>query len=173
MSEVNDVTQHMALPLPHPENDLEDDVLRLRDALSAVDNELHSLRGLVEAAASTEALMAAIDTLGNAVAGVAELAEGKVSTVNGQSGVDITLLPEHLRMGPAQGASAMAIERDGQGRTWRVTTTLNGMPAVQTIVYTEGGAVQTITTTYKGRTRVETYSYAAGVFAGMSAEETP
>lgn len=33
----NDITQHLSLPLPHPDNELEDDILRLRDALSDID----------------------------------------------------------------------------------------------------------------------------------------
>lgn len=37
MPPINDLTPHLALPLPHPDNDLPVDVLRLRDALSALD----------------------------------------------------------------------------------------------------------------------------------------
>ena len=34
---INELTPHLGLPLPHPANDLDDDVFRLRDALGALD----------------------------------------------------------------------------------------------------------------------------------------
>lgn len=40
-------TPHLALPLPHPDNDLETDVARLREAFTQVDGALFSLRSLV------------------------------------------------------------------------------------------------------------------------------
>ena len=40
-------TPHLGLPLPHPDNDLETDVARLRDAFTQVDGALFSLRSLV------------------------------------------------------------------------------------------------------------------------------
>ena len=43
----NDLTPNLGLPLPHPGNELEEDVLRLRDALSALDTAVGTLRALV------------------------------------------------------------------------------------------------------------------------------
>ena len=43
----NDLTPNLGLPLPHPGNDLETDVLRLRDALSSLDTVVGTLRALV------------------------------------------------------------------------------------------------------------------------------
>ena len=40
-------TPHLGLPLPHPDNDLETDVARLREAFTQVDGALFSLRSLV------------------------------------------------------------------------------------------------------------------------------
>lgn len=40
---INDISPHLALQLPHPDNELGDDVLRLRDALSAIDSKLATL----------------------------------------------------------------------------------------------------------------------------------
>lgn len=40
-------TPHLLLPLPHPDNELHEDVFRLRDAFTALDGALHALRGLV------------------------------------------------------------------------------------------------------------------------------
>lgn len=41
-------TQHLNLPLPHPENELQDDVIRLRDALSGLDIVLNQQFGEIE-----------------------------------------------------------------------------------------------------------------------------
>jgi hypothetical protein len=44
---IQQTTPHLGLPLPHPDNDLETDVVRLRDALTQVDGAVFSLRSLV------------------------------------------------------------------------------------------------------------------------------
>jgi hypothetical protein len=44
---IQQTTPHLGLPLPHPDNDLETDVVRLRDALTQVDGAVFSLRALV------------------------------------------------------------------------------------------------------------------------------
>lgn len=47
MSVIAQQTTHLALPLPHPDNDLQDDVFRLRDALTQIDGVVFALRALV------------------------------------------------------------------------------------------------------------------------------
>lgn len=54
---VDELTPHAGLPLPHPSNSLEDDVLRLRDALMGVDAALQSIAG--DKAATDDAIDAA------------------------------------------------------------------------------------------------------------------
>jgi hypothetical protein len=44
---INQTTPHLQLPLPHPDNRLDDDVVRLRGALTALDGAIYALRGLV------------------------------------------------------------------------------------------------------------------------------
>jgi hypothetical protein len=44
----DDITPHLALPLPHPANDLAVDVLRLRDALSDIDGKFAGLDALLQ-----------------------------------------------------------------------------------------------------------------------------
>ncbi|NVE01619.1 hypothetical protein [Massilia sp. BJB1822] len=44
---IDQKTVNLRLSLPHPDNELRDDVLRLRDSLSQLDGIVHSLRGLV------------------------------------------------------------------------------------------------------------------------------
>lgn len=47
MTPIEQQTAHLALPLPHPDNDLGDDVFRLRDALTRIDGAVYALRALV------------------------------------------------------------------------------------------------------------------------------
>lgn len=180
--QIDNITENLTLPLPHPDNDLEDDVLRIADALTAVDAAIHAARQLLAQKANADAVAQAMNLLDGAVqdlqsgkadaAAMALALAGKVGQINGQAGESITLRAEHLALGPANGASAMSVERDGQGRVWRTTSTVGGMPAVQTIAYAENGRVQTITTNYQGRTRVETFTFEGGAFTSMTAEET-
>lgn len=44
---IQQTTPHLGLPLPHPDNVLEDDVARLREALTQIDGSLFTLRSLV------------------------------------------------------------------------------------------------------------------------------
>ncbi len=51
---MNEQTPHLGLPLPHPANDLGSDVLRLREALTALDAAIeHQSRESAEALAAT------------------------------------------------------------------------------------------------------------------------
>lgn len=73
----NDITPHLALPLPHPENDQEVDVLRIRDAFSGLDSKiaaldlllasddltLDALQELVAAIKAARTELGALDTL--------------------------------------------------------------------------------------------------------------
>lgn len=45
---INDRTPHLALTLPHPDNDLADDVLRLRTALLGLDGKLAAIDALLD-----------------------------------------------------------------------------------------------------------------------------
>lgn len=47
MAVIDETTTHLALPLPHPSNSLEDDVLRLRTALNGIDTKLQALDTLL------------------------------------------------------------------------------------------------------------------------------
>ncbi|AKU21816.1 hypothetical protein [Massilia sp. NR 4-1] len=67
-------TANLRLPLPHPENELTDDVLRLRDSLSQLDGIVQSLRGLV---ASDDVNL---DTVQEIVT-VLKLAQGNIGSI--------------------------------------------------------------------------------------------
>ncbi len=165
------------LQLPHPDNKLEEDVLRLRAALMATDAAFANLAELVAQRATSGALDMAVAALGQRIDSLAEVVAfqgaNKVGVVNGQAGPAVTLKPAHLGLGPANGASAIAVTRDGTGRLATVTTTLAGQPCVQTLGYDAEGRLSSITTTYEGRTRTETLSFDAGTGAlnGLTATE--
>ncbi|MBJ7309223.1 hypothetical protein ACFOLJ_30975 [Rugamonas sp. CCM 8940] len=44
---INQTTPRLLLPLPHPDNQLDDDVARLRSALTMLDGAVYTLRSLV------------------------------------------------------------------------------------------------------------------------------
>ncbi|CAN7513383.1 hypothetical protein LJR129_003580 [Acidovorax sp. LjRoot129] len=171
----NDRTPALNLALPHPQNLLEEDVLRLRESLAAVDSACDTLAGLIEGrvtdgelATAVTALQGSITNLGTTVA---FLTASKVGVVNGQTGPAVTLKPSHLALGPANGPSLQSITRDGLGRIATLSTTVGGQVALQTLAYDGDGRLAGVTTIYDGRTRTETLNYTAGVLSGLSAVE--
>jgi YD repeat-containing protein len=138
-------------------------------------DELEDAIGNVGDLATQTQLSALADELGDTLDAVAltvqALAAGKVGTVNGQQGPNVTLKPSHLALGPANGASAVVLARDAQSRLSTVTRTVDGKPAVQTLTYDAQGRVDTVTTTYDGRTRTETLIYGASGLESVAATE--
>jgi hypothetical protein len=74
MTVIDDKTPNLALPLPHPQNDGADDVLRLRGALLAIDADLKGIHTLL---ASSDLDM---DTL-QEVVNVISSAQGSIGTI--------------------------------------------------------------------------------------------
>lgn len=64
MAVINETTTHLALPLPHPSNSLEDDVLRLRSALGGIDSKFQALDALLQ---SDDATLDQVQELVNAI----------------------------------------------------------------------------------------------------------
>jgi len=175
----DDRTPALHLELPHPDNLLQDDVLRLRTALAAVDSACATLAGLVEGRVTEGELAGAVAALqasiGNLSTTVGFLTTTKVGVVNGLPGPAVTLKPAHLGLGPANGPSLQTITRDGLGRIASMSTTVGGKVALQTLAYDGEGRLSTVTTVYDGRTRTETLNYTSGVLSGLSGveESTP
>ena len=163
MSVINDTTTTQGWPLPHPNNKLEDDVLRERQALQAVDAAMQAVQETVETKADSQATLQTFDWLQDAVEAlandVAALGTGKVTSVNGVSGTNIVLLPEHLKLGPANGPSSSSITYDAQGRISTMTQQINGKAATSTLGYDAQGRVALVQTTYNGRQRTETVEF--------------
>ena len=168
MAYQNDITEHLGLPLPYGANPLSHDVQRLRDLGSLVDTALANLRLLVETKADQEATVAALAAL---QAAINSLGAARVQSVNSKSGVNITLMRDDIKLGPANGPSAVAVAYDTSGRVSTVTETLDGKPAVATITYNASGQVQTVVTSYNGRKRTETLTYTSGRLTSTTATE--
>lgn len=139
-----------------------------RDQLEAAIGNVADLATQTQLAAAMDELGGSLDTV---AAAVAALAASKVSTVNGQTGPDVTLNPAHIALGPANGPSQLTLTRDGQGRLDTVTRTVSGKPAVQTLTYDGQGRVGTVVTTYDNRTRTETLAYDASGLQSITAIE--
>jgi len=171
----DDRTPALGLQLPHPQNLLEQDVLRLRAAFAAVDSACDTLAALIEGRVTDAELAAAVAALqgsiGNLNTTVSFLTASKVGVVNGQTGPAVTLKPSHLGLGPANGPSLQTLTRDGLGRIATLSTTVGGQVALQTLAYDGDGRLAGVTTVYDGRTRTETLNYAGGLLSGVSAVE--
>lgn len=171
----DDRTPALGLQLPHPQNLLEQDVLRLRAAFAAVDSACDTLAALIEGRVTDTELAAAVAALqgsiGNLNTTVSFLTASKVGVVNGLPGPAVTLKPSHLGLGPANGPSLQTITRDGLGRIATLSTTVGGQVALQTLSYDAEGRLATVVTVYDGRTRTETLTYAGGLLSGVSAVE--
>ena len=176
MTVVDERTPGLSLALPHPDNKLQDDVLRVRQTLTAIDGACESLAGILATKVDGAEMASAIANLHNSITNlgttVTFLTGSKVGVVNGLPGPAVTLKPVHIGMGPANGPSALMLQRDGIGRLSKVTTTVDGKACVKAIGYDDNGRMATVTTTYEGRTRTETYSYTPeGRLNGMAATE--
>lgn len=116
---IAETTPHAGLPLPHPSNTLEDDVVRLRAALTAIDTRFSQLDALlqsddvsldqvqelvsaIKANRSDIASLLSVKADASALAAVAGrvsalegkvLAEETVTLTDGQTVIDLTTLP--------------------------------------------------------------------------------
>lgn len=171
----NDQTPYKSLPLPAPDNRLEQDVLRLREALAALDGELLRIDESLDERATVIALRDGLAGVWQSIAGaqaqIDTLKTGKVASINGKEGVAVTLLREDLKLGPANGPTSCAISYDTGGRVNLVVETVDGKPSTQTMEYNADGTVKAITTIFKNRTRKETFSYDNGRISGTTATE--
>lgn len=169
-------TEEMGWPLPHIDNWQEDDVPRLRQALIAIDSMLHSVTVALQECATSSELAAAVNALQLGVNNLSDsinaLQLNKVGVVNGLPGPAVTLEPEHLKLGPANGPESITISYDSQGRASSMTQKFNGKTATTTLGYDSQGRVAQVQAEYNGRTRTETLSYdPQGRLSGTTAVE--
>lgn len=169
MSLVNDTTPALGLPLPHPKNQLGADVLRLRDAMQAVDDAVLAVQQAVALKASDAEMDQALQQLQLAVSG---LGTGKVTSVNGVVGVNITLTPAHLSLGPANGPASCSYSYDEAGRITQFTQSIQDHMATTALSYNPAGRIAEKQTAYRGRVRTEVFTYnEAGRVQSVAATE--
>lgn len=163
-----DTTDNFGLELPYAGNPLSVDVERLRALGRAVDNALNGLRELIDTKAQAQEVDGALDALQVAIN---EMGAARVQSVNGKSGVSITLARADMKLGPANGPSTTSIAYDTSGRVSVVTEMLDAKQAVTAISYDAAGNVKTVVTTYDGRKRTETMTYNNGRLESTAATE--
>lgn len=165
--------------LPHPNNTLDVDVVRIRNALNAADAAVTAARADAKTQAdanaktASDAIAALQKTVTDQGKDVSALKTGKVASVNGISGESITLKPENLSLGPANGATSCTLTYDSSGRISKMTESILGQTATTTITYDASGRVSSVATVYMKRTRTEIYAYdaATGRVTGITATE--
>lgn len=168
MSIQEDITDHFGLELPYAGNPLSVDVERLRALGRAVDEALQELRELIDTKAEAQAVDGALDALQVAIN---DMGAARVQSVNGKSGLNITLARADLKLGPANGPSTTSIAYDTSGRVSVVTEMIDAKESVTVMSYDVAGNVKTVATTYEGRKRTETMTYNNGRLEGITATE--
>jgi hypothetical protein len=169
---IDDQTPKLGLPLPHPDNRLADDVLRLRLLALAIDALVAALQTDTASKAGQDALDAASEAIAQLLKRADALEASRVKSVNGITGVTIALRPEDLALGPANGPGTASIAYDTEGRVTQVTEHVGDASATTTIGYTAAGLVAQTQTLYRGALRTVNYSYdAGGALTGYTATE--
>lgn len=169
MSVINETTTALGLPLPHPNNPLGADVLRLREAMGAVDAAMLAVQQAVAQKAGDAEVQQALAQLQLAVSA---LGTGKVASVNGVAGVNITLTPAHLSLGPANGPASCTYSYDEAGRITQLTQSIQDHMATTALSYDEAGRIAQKQTAYRGRVRTEVFTYdGAGRVQSVAATE--
>ncbi len=157
MTIVDDRTEHLDLPLPHWDNLLWDDVIRLRKALVVLDAKVRLLDELL---ASDDVGLDALQELVNAIkenyASIEDILTSKLNVAE-----------FHRLIAPADSAS---YEYDEGGNVVSATESVGGKPRVSQYFYNDG-LVEKVVATYDGKTRTETYTYSNGRVASIAVVE--
>lgn len=139
-------------------------------AVNAMIDQVRQRRDELEAAIGHVGDLA---TKGDVATAKAEALAARIGSVNGLTGTAITLQPKHLRLGPANGPSAVTLTRDGSGRLTGVVSTVDGKPCTQVLTYDGAGNLTNVTTEYDGWRRVETMAYDGdGALQSVTAAES-
>lgn len=173
---IDDRAPKTGLPLPHPDNDLGADVLRLRQALGSIDTLLAAAQAALQLKSDADGVARLAQRLTDADAAlqtqISQLAAQKVQQVNGKPGPDVTLAPADLGMvpnRPTDGASAATLARDAQGRISKVSYTLQGKAGQAALAYDAQGRVASVQTTWDGQAATVALARdAAGLLTGFT-----
>lgn len=160
---IDDRAPKTGLPLPHPDNDLGADVLRLRQALGSIDTLLAAAQAALLLKSDADSVARLAQRLTDADAAlqtqISQLQAQKVEAVNGKTGTAITLAPADLHMvpnRPTDGATRAAIVRDALGRIEKVTCELESAAGATTLTRDGAGRITSVQTTWNGTTATVT-----------------
>ena len=156
---IDDRTAYLDLPLPHATNLLDEDVVRLRSALAAVDGEFSAIHAILTESDST------LDTLAEIVTYI-KANRGDINSI---------LTGKHDKtdwIDRAGQATAVSVTYNGDG-TLNVMTETLGSNGTRTTTMTYNGdkTVATVTINSPHLLRTETYTYAAGKLSSISVSE--
>ena len=161
---IDDRAPKTGLPLPHPDNDLGADVLRLRQALGSIDTLLAAAQAALLLKSDADGVARLAQRLTDADAAlqtqISQLAAQKVQQVNGKPGPVVTLAPADLGMvpnRPTDGAASAALTRDAQGRITRVAFVLQGQAGSSTLSYGAQG-IERVQTEWGGKAASVTFT---------------
>jgi hypothetical protein len=159
---IQQTTPHLGLPLPHPDNELQDDVSRLRDALGEIDGMLFMLQSLVASDdVSLDTVQEIVMVLQQAQGNIGEVTTLLATKAN-QSYVDTQLATKAnqvyvdtqlaTRAVAATVAAQLAAKADAAATTAALavcaTTGANTFTAAQSVVRVDKGTVTNGTVTF-------------------------
>ncbi len=161
----NDRTPTLDLPLPHPDNDLEQDVVRLRDAFAVLDE-----RAAADSAAYS-ALSHAQDLLAEALAAnMAQTTHQIATLISPAVAPDKTWSSERIAAEIGYG-SETSYHYNSVGELVGMVETLPGGLRTTAFTYSTERNLSSMVETYAGVTRTTTYHYAGSVLTGITTEE--
>lgn len=139
---IDNRTTHFNFPLPYPTNALNEDVLRLRSALSGIDDMFNWASQLL---ASDDPVLGKMQALVDA----AKAVDAQLAWIEPEAAATLTY--------------------NGSGQVTMITETLGGgQPRVTAYAYNVDGQVQTETVTIGAVSYVTTYTYTGGLLTGAT-----
>ena len=179
---IDNRTANKNFPLPHKDNELADDVQRLRTALSNIDAALVAEETARASAVAGESTARAAAITAESTARATAIAAETAARVAQKTEIDTAhaAAREALRATlTAQISTSVALPTglslsyNSDGNVSQLSETWPSQPARTTAITYANGRVSTVSITQDGHTRTETYSYdAAGNLTGMNATET-
>ncbi len=171
MTIIDERTPALALPLPHPENDIGDDVLRLRAALIGVDTQIDQV---IQTLQSGNPDVTTFEDI------VSVLSAHQLSLTN-LSDALAALVDDGAPDGSKVWSSEKVAAEIGQGSDATYTYTAGVLTGISetlpggtrtTVLTYSSGVLATMAVTYAGVTRTTTYTYTSGVLTSTSTVES-
>lgn len=168
---IDNRTANKNFPLPHKDNELADDVQRLRSALGDIDAALVAEETARASAVAGESAARAAAITAETAARVAQKAEIDTAHAAAREALRASLTAQ-ISTSVAL-PTGLSLSYNSDGNVSQLSETWPSQPARTTAITYANGRVSAVAITQDGHTRTETYSYdAAGNLTGMNATET-